>query len=40
MIKLNNKKYHTVGTVPKFNRKIVVGGKMYFIYIVVIVVIW
>ena len=28
MIKLKNKKYHTVGTGPKSNRKIVENGKI------------
>jgi len=27
--KMKNKKYHTVGTVPKSNRKIVERGKVY-----------
>ena len=26
--KVKNKKYHTVGTIPKFNRKIVLGVKI------------
>ena len=28
LIKMKNKKYHTVGTVPKFNKKIAERGKI------------